>query len=184
MGRMLRKPLADLRGLPCGPGIVKRVCAALCSLRRRARAALCLSGCLFASMASCAAPAGLAPTCPTGRSGNRARSPRGHAGRLGDASRERCGASGPGPRVVGREPRGDAIKANPQKPRNIRIIICARTWWVNHLRRGLRRRIQQRGRGRRRPHGRRQPEQSIREVVARHVERVPQRLEDGELDGQ
>ena len=84
-------------------------------------------------------------------------------------------------RGVGPGSRLDAINANPKKTRNIRILYAPE---LVHLRRGLRRRIEQRGRGRRRLHGRRERVKRIREVVARHVERVPQRFEDGELDGQ
>ena len=47
----------------------------------------------------------------------------------------------------------DAIDANPKKTRNIRILYAPE---LVHLRRGLRRRIEQRGRGRRRLHGRRE----------------------------
>ena len=91
-----------------------------------------------------------------------------------DASRERCGASGFGWLVGSRA-------SNPKKTRNIRILYAPE---LVHLRRGLRRRIEQRGRGRRRLHGRRERVKGICKVVARHVERVPQRFEDGELDGQ
>ena len=95
-----------------------------------------------------------------------------------DASATRPG-SGAGRRAL--DGWSEAIDANPKKTRNIRILYAPE---LVHLRRGLRRRIEQRGRGRRRLHGRREGIQSVGEVVARHVERVPQRLEDGELDGQ
>ena len=97
-----------------------------------------------------------------------------------DASATRPG-SGAGRRAL--DPgwlEADAVNANPKKTRNIRILYAPE---LVDLRRGLRRRIKQRGRGRRRLHGRRESIQSVGEVVARHVERVPQRLEDGELDG-
>ena len=84
-------------------------------------------------------------------------------------------------RGVGPGSRLDAINANPKKTRNIRILYAPE---LVDLRRGLRRRIEQRGRGRRRLHGRRERVKGICKVVARHVERVPQRFEDGELDGQ